>query len=450
MTGAHTLAARAALGGVAAVCSVALCRADRQGRFAAAGQRVFDSRVLGALVVSRLGLYLLVFFGLGIPPRGDIPFFYWPEGVAVLRNHLPYRDFPSSYAPLHGFLDAAVLRLWNSPLALILFAIALEAVALPVFLRVARCGFGESRVRLAALLYVASPVSLQFVAIDGQDNILVALLLAIAVLCLCRGRAVLSGASLALAIVLVKFLPLLFLPLLLMACRQRGRWLLGFGGVLAMGYLPFAWLRLPLLYPLQAEGQARTASDLPYLIEAFFGMNLPGRGEDLVLLAALGGVLLAFGWALRRAGEGVGAKGRVGLVLHGCVALTLALLLFSKKSWPPYLMLVWFPVCLLATEARFGRWRQLAFAGFGWVAILAHSVWATVFLQALGPDLHARLTVGQPAAMGFLVMQLLLLTGYAWLLGAALRQSGFRLAPVRGEERSGGLATEPNNKLATS
>ena len=421
MTATHTLAARAALGGVAAAFSFAFGCTRRFDRWS---RRRFDVLAFSALLASRLSLYLLIFVGLRIPPRGDIPIFYRPEALAVLAGKLPYRDFPSSYAPLHPFLGAAALWVWNSPLALVLFALLVEAVAFPLFLRVARCGFSEGRVRLAALLYLASPVSLQFVTIDGQDNVLIALLLAVAMLLLYRNRPVLSGASLGLAIVLVKFLPLLFAPVLLMACRQRWRWLAGFGGVLALGYLPFAALHLPLLYPLQAEGQARTASDLPFLLEAILGLSLPGRAADAVLLLVLLGVLLIVGFALR----GAAAERRLSITMAGCVAMTLALLLLSKKSWPPYLMLVLFPTCLtMVPGGSFSRWRLLAFAGFSWVAILAHSVWATEFLQIEGPALHGYLAAGEVRSLGFLLLQLALIGGYLWLLLIALRRIGVPL-----------------------
>lgn len=432
MTGAQTLGARAALGGVAVVCSLLLTWTKR---FVAATNATFDRWLLGGFLATRVGIFTLVFLLLHIPPRGDVPFFYRPEALCVLDGLLPYRDFPSSYAPLHGFLDGLVLSLWNSPLALILFSILVEAGALGLLLRTARCGFSEERVRLAALLYVASPVSLQFVTVDGQDNVLLALLLAGAVLFLYRGRALLSGACLALGIALVKFLPLLFAPILFMACGRRVRWVMGFAGVLALGYVPFALLHLPLLLPLQLESQAKTASNLPYLLEAIFGLNLPGRAEDFILAIILLGILYVVGVGLR----GTTPRARIGVVFPACAAITLALLLLSKKSWPPYLMLVWFPICLLPGAPGPGRLRLGAFVSFSWIAIFAHSAWATLFLQAPAADLHVLLIARDRDALLFVSAQMVLIAGYGWLLFSALRQCSAALRLPRSNPAPSGL-----------
>ena len=59
------------------------------------------------------------------------------------------------------------------PLALILFAIAVEFFLLRLWLRVGPKIFAEDQLRVASMLYLSSALSLQFVAVDGQDNVLV-------------------------------------------------------------------------------------------------------------------------------------------------------------------------------------------------------------------------------------------------------------------------------------
>ncbi len=407
--------ARAALGvttaGIAAV-------ATSVRRFHEMADGAFDRLVLWACIVSRLGLYCLVFLVLRIAPRGDIPAYYVPEGLSVLRGALPYRDFISSYAPLHPYLDAAVLRLWPSALAIILLAIAAECLLLPVWLKLGRRLFVERQLRTAAMLYLASGVSLQFVVIDGQDNVIIALLVAVALLFLYRQRAALSGIVAGLSVVLIKFLPLLYVPAFVAAARRRGRWLAGFAVVTGLGYGAFAALGAPLLEPLKMEASLTGAGNLPYLVESVMGVKLPASLEDGVVLVALLAVLGVVAAVLRGAED----DARLRVLLFATAALTLTLVLLSKKSWPPYLMLALFPMCLSIYRERFSWMRAALFGGFGAVAIVEHSYWSSLFGQETSLGTHRRLMAGDPMAVVMLGLQVLLLSGYGWLLYEALRE----------------------------
>src|ERR1700686_3147052 len=179
MTGTQTLLARIALGTIAAVASAALTSSSR---LLGLPRERFDRATVAAFAVIRLSFFFVLFVWLGAPPRGDVPAYYFQQAQFILRRQVPYRDFLSSYAPLHPYLDAALLLLWHTPLSLMLFAVLAELLILPVWFQVGRTFLSESEVRIAALLYLASPISLQFVAVDGQDNVVIALLLALSLL----------------------------------------------------------------------------------------------------------------------------------------------------------------------------------------------------------------------------------------------------------------------------
>jgi hypothetical protein len=108
------------------------------------------------------------------------------------------------------------------------------------------------------------------------------------------------------------------------------------------------------------------------------------------------------------------------VVIFAFPAVTLTLLLFSKKSWPPYLMLALFPICLLLTSAS--KLQLSVFAGFSVVAVLEHSYWSTLLHQIPAPELHRGLLSGQPIYLLFLTLDLLLLAGYSWLLSLSLER----------------------------
>ncbi|HEX5282731.1 MAG TPA: glycosyltransferase 87 family protein [Bryocella sp.] len=410
MTGIQSLEARTALGSAFAIV----------GYFVASGKsihrldsRPFDGAINIAFILSRLAIFFGVFFVLHLPVRGDIPSFYVPEAHSLLQHQLPYRDFQSSYAPLHTFLDAALLRLWNSPLAIILFAILVEFLILPVWLRAARLFASERAVRIAAVLYITSAISLQFVTIDGQDNIVTALLLGLGVLAIAGQRDAISGALVGFSAVLVKFLSMLFAPAFILAARGWLRWLIGFVVIIVAGYGAFALLHLPILEPLSREGGLRTASDLPYLLESIAGYTAPMKLEDVLL----GFVLLVIVAVMLRARLRARADAPLlRLAAFGCASLNLALLIFSKKSWPPYLVITLFPLCLVIGEGTRQRLRIACFALFNVVAVTTHSIWATIFSQFLAEPFHHALAQRQPMAIVFLITQILLVSGYAWLL----------------------------------
>ena len=410
MTGIQSLEARTALGFVFAVAGYIAATGSAIHRLT---RRAFDRAANIAFILSRFAVFIGVFGVLHLPVRGDIPAFYVPEAHWLMQHELPYRDFASSYAPLHTFLDAGLLLLWNSPIAIILFAILVECLILPVWLRVARLFALERAVRVAAVLYITSAISLQFVTIDGQDNVVTAVLLGLGVLAIARQRDALSGALVGFSSVLVKFLSMLFAPAFVFAARGWLRWLIGFAVVVLGGYGAFALMHLPILEPLSREGGLRTASDLPYLLESIAGYTPPTVVEDGLLAIVL---LILIAVMLRARIRARIDAPLLRLAVFGCSSLNLALLIFSKKSWPPYLVLTLFPLCLLLGEGGYRTLRLACFSLFNVVAVTTHSIWATVFGQFLAEPFHQALFAHQRMAWVFLFTQILLIAGYIWLL----------------------------------
>lgn len=410
MTGIQSLEARTALGSLFAAASYIL----GSSRWIHRGTRKsFDRAVNLAFIASRLGLYILVYFILHFAVRGDVPTFYVEPARAALQGALPYIGYSTSYAPLHATLDAGLLLLWNSPLVIILFAVIAECFLLPVWLRVSRVFLSEETVRIAAVLYLTSAMSVQFVTIDGQDNAVLEVLLGASLLLLARYRAVLSGAVLAAGAVIIKFLPLLFAPAFFLVAARRMRWLAGFATVLIVGYGYFVLRHVPILFPFRLEHGSRTASDLPYVIEAIVNHTPPNIAEDLTFGVALFIILaLLARVGFRRPSREV----TLCAITFGCVALNLALLCFSRKSWPDYIVLTLFPLGLLFGQGGYRRLRLALFAAFNVIAVTTHSIWATVFSQFLAEPLHHALMQRQPMAWVFLITQILLIAGYAWLL----------------------------------
>ncbi|HMH13323.1 MAG TPA: hypothetical protein VK578_09465 [Edaphobacter sp.] len=415
MTGNQTLILRTALSAVAGIAGIVAVSTTR---LRALPRHTFDRLITITFILSRLAAYLGIFFIARLQPRGDIPAFYWDDANSALHGLLPYRDFLTSYAPLHPYLDAVAITLWHTPLSIILLAACVEFLLLPIWLHTARSFFSEYEVRTAALLYLTSALSLQFVTIDGHDNVIIATLLALAVLLLHKNHTLASGAAVGLSAVSIKFLPLLYAPLFFFSSfRHRWRWAAGLVLPVGLVYGAFAAKHLAILSPLSQEGSLKSANDLPYLIEAIFGITVPSRIWDTLTITALGIILALVASAMLNATMAL----RLRVLTFGMAALTLGLLLFSKKSWPPYLMLALFPICLLIPSAgRLKTAKTAVFALFGVIAIVSPSYWATVLHQFSSQDFHQGLLAHQQTCLFFLAQQTLLILGYLWLLTESL------------------------------
>jgi 4-amino-4-deoxy-L-arabinose transferase-like glycosyltransferase len=407
MTDAQSFAARAALSLPGAIGTVLLPMIRR---FATASSESFDRTLFRIYIASRIALFALVFFVLRIKPRGDVKDIYMGEVNWILRGLHPYSDFRTSYAPLHPYMDTALYLMGHSMLPMIIFAILAEFLAVYLWLRVGKYIVGESTRRNAALLYLASPFSIQFVTIDGQDNSLLALALAAALLFMLLRRFVNSGMAIGIGVALIKFLPLLYLPQIWFGLKARWRWTLGFLIPVIVGYGYFVYKKVNLLLPLQWEGHLHSASNLPYVFGLLTGYTLPDRIFDLITLAALAAAVV---WLIVRT-VGKDLAQQVRLISFGSALLMVLLMTLSKKSWPNYFVIFLFNLCLLPAFRSIAR--RVAFAAIQVIGCLAHSYWSTFFKKAEGWQMHVRIMAHQPSAVSFCLLQTALVSGYIWLI----------------------------------
>lgn len=413
MTGTQTLILRAALAIVAGAAGIAFISSSF---LQSIPLREFNRYVTAAFVGSRIAIFAGLFLILHVAPRGDIPSFYMDQAEQVLRGLAPYRDFVSSYAPLHPYFDAALIHLWHTPLAMILFAIVVECLTVPLGLYLGLLLVPEQQLRKAGLLYLTSVISIQFVSIDGHDDVILAALMVLSILWLHRNRNFLSGAAIGLGAVLTKFLPLVYAPMFFVSSVRRWRWAAGLALPVVLVYGAFVIRHLDVLSVLSNEGALKSANNITFLIEALVGITVPLIVWDGLMLISL---ILIFARVTRAVFQAPPEQ-RLHPVTFGTAALTLTIELLARKSWPPYLVIALFPICLLVAA---GSGLDIAlFAVFGVVAVVAPSYWATVLGQFSAEDLHRGLLAGQPNCYILLVLQTALISGYVWLLTGSLRR----------------------------
>jgi hypothetical protein len=183
-------------------------------------------------------------------------------------------------------------------------------------------------------------------------------------------------------------------------------------------------IHIPVLWPVLFEGSMRSAGNIPYLFEGITGLIVSSAVWNAVVLV----VCLLIFLLIASKSRGSSTLLRLRILTFGFAALTLALVLFSKKSWPQYLMMSLFPIGLLFRRER--KISIVAFALFQVSAVVSISYWATVLGQCDSSEFHRGLLAHQPSCYILLVLQLALAAGYGWLLKLSLaRICDTRLAP---------------------
>jgi len=386
------------------------------GRILALRRREFDAIFIALFGLTHLLLFFLVFFVLHQSPHADLPSYYVPEAHALLRGLTPYRDFPSSYAPWNSYLDALLLRIHDSPLSILVFQIACDILSVPFWIGFTRRFLPEDIVRKAAILYMIQPMVLWDVCIEGKNQACISLLLALALYLIARYDLA-SGVSYSLSLVLVKILPLIFLPALFLGARKRTLWLLGAVALPAVAYGAFLWHGIDVTAPIRIEQRLITGGDLPYLASLVFGRTISAGLSSAIFLLTVAATVLISNYAQIRTQL---AAERLWKVLLAILAVLFTVLLFSRKSDPSYLGMCFFLICIfVAVHAEQTKnWTSSFYAALTLVVMLVTSLWFQ--LLPFYFKLHDMLWAGDKSAIAMFVSQSLLIFCYAWFLLAAL------------------------------
>ncbi|HTV04323.1 MAG TPA: hypothetical protein VME86_03065 [Acidobacteriaceae bacterium] len=407
----RNLLLRVALGAFCSILSLLICLIPIPRKLADLQRSSFDLIFLTVFALSRIFLFFFAFFLLHQKPHGDLVAFYLPEAHKVLHGLVPYRDFQSSYAPLNPYLDALLLRIHNSPLSIVVFQIACDIASIPFWIGFLRRFLAENTLRRSALLYLVQPLLLWGTAIDGKNHACISLLLAITLFALAR-KEIVSGIAYSLSIVVVKILPLMFLPTLFLGSRKRLKWALSALSLTLLVYLGFVLYGADVTVPLRFEGSLATSGDLPYFWAYLSGHSIPGIVSGAVTLLGVGVAVVFLSWAQIRVPSG---PGRSRILSDGILLLLITLLLLSKKSDPIYLTMCLFPLCAFTSmQMETGRrWMAYPYAMLTFLGLPISSFFFWPLRHADGVRLHEMLLGGSRNAWLMAIAQPLLLASYA-------------------------------------
>ena len=415
----RNLILRFVFGGLMAALGLLIARSKLSGRLLGCTDKQFDRNVIALYAASRFLVFIAAFFVLHQKPWADLVTFYVPQAHAVMQGLVPYRDFASSYAPLNPYIDAALLWLHDSPLSILVFQIVCDIVSVPFWIRFLRRCMNEATVRKAALLYLVQPLVIWEICLDGKNQGLISLLLAISFCAIAR-KEIVSGISLSLTWILVKILPLMFVPTLFMAARKRTRWLLSVAVPSVMVYGAFVAARADVTSAVRKEGSLATPQNLPYLFAAITGFNLPGSVLGLISVIVVASALVITIRAQMREKD---EPARLWLTALSAELVLLAVMLVSKKSDTSYLGMCFFLLCAFAAfDADRGRRAMSSFYTLlSLLALPIASFWYWPLNRESATQLHALWLSGNQNAWIMMVMQALLAVSYLGLALGILR-----------------------------
>lgn len=316
--------------------------------FAACAAGAFAAYVGGLLALRRhpppLGLVAVLAAAIQLVPLAaplllsTDAWTYWSYGrIAAVQGGNPYADAPSAFPadPSVRYVGAdwrdatsvygPVFTLASEPLAraagesAAAAAWAAKAAAAAATLAAAGLAARVSRHRRLALALVGwNPLLALHMGGGGHNDAWMAALVLCALALAATGRRRLAGAGWALA-VLVKWIPLLFLPLHLLAARARTRRLVlaGFAVAAAVltgaAFLRYGSVWLGTLGPLARNARTETSFAVPHRLEQ---LGVP-RSLAIALLAAA--FVVVYAWLLREARRG---RARLGLAAGAALMAT--------------------------------------------------------------------------------------------------------------------------------
>jgi hypothetical protein len=220
--------------------------------------------------------------------------------------------------------------------------------------------------------------------------------------------------------ILVKILPVIFVPSLFMGARKRTRWLVSVAIPSVLVYGAFVAARADVSSAVRKEGSLATPQNLPYLFGAMSGHNLPGSLLGLLsLVVAVSALIFTIRIQLRMQDD----RARLWIMALSAELILLAVMLMNKKSDTSYLGMCFFLLCAFAAfETDRGR-RAMAslYALLSLLALPIASFWYWPLNRESALQLHALWLAGNRNAWIMMAMQILLVAGYGGLMLGIVR-----------------------------
>lgn len=222
-----------------------------------------------AYIVSRLGLFFIIYVLLGNRRiGGDIRWFQW-EGLGALSGKLPYRDFECWHSPLFPYLMAIPYGIWHHIASGILAFIAFDLLCLIILGKLAKLILGSQGAKDAIWLWTLNPVIWLFTVRYGQDETVISAFLLLSIYLYARESRYGGTTALALGIAFTKLTTAFGALAILCNAKSKPRNVLWFAFLLAAAFVPFWLLGADILMPLRGQAASIEGLSFTSLIDRF-------------------------------------------------------------------------------------------------------------------------------------------------------------------------------------
>jgi len=377
-------------------------------------QSSFNRAICGTLLLLRLGVFVFIYCLLRANAHSNITLIYPWTSDLLSGKELYTAEVPSCYSPLYLYFTALPVIIWPSFKSIILQSILFELIAFSIWLSVGRRLFSEQRVRLAAIFYITSALPLWSVAVCGDNQSWVSLLLGLAVLCFLKERHVQSGVWLGLSVAAVKFLPLMYVPAFILNPRRLFRWSFGFMVIPLVVFGIFCWLGFDILLPVRVLSGQHSSGNLPFLF-SILGIHLDSSEFQTIAsvmgIGALAGTVITVFLTIRACPYD---KRRV---IYMITLIQMVFMLVSRKSHTAYLVMCFMPICYVISLSSLRAKGYFLLGVFQVVAAVEQSFWfrtmqmrdfSIIWDNSL-PKGVSSYTIGT-----VLIMQIVVLVFYSW------------------------------------
>jgi hypothetical protein len=356
---------------------------------------LIDSRaalkyVIGLYLALRIATFLIFYIVYPHLITGsDLVLYYYDEARKVVEGQIPYIDFKTAYGPLHPYVTALLLPLWNSFAAVAAVTIGFEfltVVAFVVLMKTFPEEIYRRRLSLVLLLFAINPGQFYWVGVTGYNSSIVSFFWMVGLILLFRGYAKTSLIVASLSVFFGKLLGLLALPaFILKKSLGLSKGILTFLGVFVILFSVMYLLGMDVFSPVRLNIFRSTSGNLWFILSGFFKLEnheLWWKWGPSLFLGSSALILLIITY-LKNKGN-ITFNQMIGLIS----ALNILYMLLSRKSYSHYApMFLIFTIYAVICAGRLERTSVLVIAVLGAISIFEPTIWNAIgkpaFLDAI-------------------------------------------------------------------